>query len=264
MEQGAEASAPIEPRCELRVGRWQDVLADVGEVDALVSDPPYSDRTHSKQRHGRREAQKTKANGEYASARGLGYAAMSEADVAEYVAAWAPRVRGWFAVMTDSELYPAWRDALRAQGRTVFAPLPCVQRGQNVRLAGDGPSSWCVWLVVARPKALCRWGTLQGAYIGNPFEPGQNGVTATRRESVVGSKPLWLMAAIIRDYTRRGDLIVDPCAGGGTTLLAARREGRHSIGSEMDPATFELARKRIERPYALGLFDELGGTDASL
>jgi len=248
-------------RCELRVGRWQDALADVGEVDALISDPPYSERTHGKQKHGRREAQKKRSNGEYVSSRGIGYPSMNAADVAEYVAAWSPRVRGWFVVMTDSELYPAWRDALREHGRTVFAPLACVQIGMNVRLAGDGPSSWTVWLVVARTKELNRWGTLRGAYVGKPFEPGQN-LTSTRSASVVvGGKPLWLMRAIIRDYTRRGDLIVDPCAGGATTLIAARSEGRHSVGAELDPATYELARKRIVRPYPLGLFDALGGVD---
>lgn len=31
---------------DLRIGRWETVLADVGEVDAVISDPPYSDRTH--------------------------------------------------------------------------------------------------------------------------------------------------------------------------------------------------------------------------
>lgn len=30
---------------DLRLGRWQDVLADV-ECDALICDPPYSARTH--------------------------------------------------------------------------------------------------------------------------------------------------------------------------------------------------------------------------
>lgn len=36
---------------ELRCGRWQDVLADVTQCDAVITDPPYSDKTHSGQRH---------------------------------------------------------------------------------------------------------------------------------------------------------------------------------------------------------------------
>ena len=31
---------------DLRLGRWQGALADVGEVDCVMSDPPYSKRCH--------------------------------------------------------------------------------------------------------------------------------------------------------------------------------------------------------------------------
>jgi 23S rRNA G2445 N2-methylase RlmL len=31
---------------ELRLGRWQDVLDDIVQCDALITDPPYSERTH--------------------------------------------------------------------------------------------------------------------------------------------------------------------------------------------------------------------------
>jgi site-specific DNA-methyltransferase (adenine-specific) len=51
------------------------------------------------------------------------------------------------------------------------------------------------------------------------------------------------------DDSRPGDLICDPCAGGGTTLLAAVIEGRRAIGAECDPETFELAVRRLRRGY---------------
>jgi site-specific DNA-methyltransferase (adenine-specific) len=237
------------PAITLKLGRWQDVLADV-QCDALIVDAPYSERTHGKQRHGRRDET---CGGDFVSARGLGYTHMTDSDVAEFVTSWAPRTRGWMVSITDSELYPVWRDAMRAAGRYVFAPIPCVQVGMNVRLAGDGPSNWTCWAVVSRPTALRKWGTLRGVYYGNPFEPGQNSATATRRSSVVGSKPLWLMQQIVRDYSRPGDLICDPCAGGGTTLLAAAMENRMAIGAEMDPKHYEIARKRIAKGYTPSL-----------
>jgi site-specific DNA-methyltransferase (adenine-specific) len=62
---------------------------------------------------------------------------------------------------------------------------------------------------------------------------------------VVGSKPLWLMRAIVRDYSRPGDVVCDPCAGGATTLIASVIEGRQAIGSELDPATHAKALNRI-------------------
>jgi site-specific DNA-methyltransferase (adenine-specific) len=68
------------------------------------------------------------------------------------------------------------------------------------------------------------------------------------------------MRAIVSDYSKRGDLICDPCAGGATTLLAAAMEGRRAVGSEMDPNTFALAQKRIAKGYT----PPLPGIDAAL
>lgn len=226
---------------ELRLGRWQDVLSDV-ECDAFISDPPYSERTHSGQRHGRREE---KTGDRFVSSRGLAYSHLDEVDVSEMVEHWSPRTRGWFCVFTSHDLVPHYMDALERIGRYVFAPIACVQIGMNVRLAGDGPSNWTCWLVVARPKAMRAWGTLPGAYVGNPFEQGQNTATSSRKVGVVGSKPLWLMRAIVRDYSRPGDLVCDPYAGGGTTLLAAMSEGRRAIGSEVAPHHHALASERL-------------------
>lgn len=48
---------------ELRLGRYQDVLADVGEVDAVIVDAPYGGRTHNGQRHSRRDYQYTADKG---------------------------------------------------------------------------------------------------------------------------------------------------------------------------------------------------------
>lgn len=219
------------------------VRVEVGCVSAVITDPPYSERTHSKQRHGRVDTR----NPDWASSRGLAYASWSEADVADFCAAWSPLTSGWIVALTDSELYPAWRDSLRAAGRYVFAPLPVVQVGMNVRLAGDGPSSWTCWAIVSRPrKGPCvKWGTLPGAYVGNAFDAGENSATASRRSLVVGGKPRWLMERIVEDYTRPGNLVCDPCAGGGTTLLAAKLLGRRYIGGDIDAEHVEIARERL-------------------
>jgi len=40
--------------------------------------------------------------------------------------------------------------------------------------------------------------------------------------------------------------VLDPFAGAGTTLLAARELGRDSIGIEVNPEYADMARKRIE------------------
>ena len=221
---------------ELRCGDWREVLADVERCDAVVTDPPYGARTH--------EGHDAMAGitGDSSNRRALTYASWSPSDVGGFVGSWAPRCVGWFACMTSSDLAPAWGESFAGADRYDFVPLPCVIRGMTVRLTGDGPSSWCVWLMVARPRSFNKWGTLPGAYVGKP-EPGR-----------IGGKPLWLMRAIIRDYTKPGDLVVDPCAGGATTLIAAAMEGRRAIGAEIDPETFEKASKRIMAGCTTDLF----------
>jgi len=46
---------------------------------------------------------------------------------------------------------------------------------------------------------------------------------------IIGGKPMWLMRALVRDYSRPGNLVCDPCAGGATTLIAAAIEKTANI-----------------------------------
>ena len=119
--------------------------------------------------------------------------------------------------LTDDTLAPVWRAAYERVGRYAFAMIPYVAPGSRVRLAGDGPSSWTCWIMVSRPRRdpYATWGTLPGAYV---LPPGQGGALP-----VVGGKPLWLMEQLVRDYSREGDLVCDPCCSAGTTLVAALR-----------------------------------------
>lgn len=58
------------------------------------------------------------------------------------------------------------------------------------------------------------------------------------------AKPVALIADAIKDCTRRGDLVLDPFLGSGTTLLAAERVGRKAYGLEIDPLYVDAAIRR--------------------
>jgi len=238
---------------DLRCGPWQDTLAGV-ECDALIVDAPYSARTHGGDDSGptvggNRSGTFTHETGRASYRRAIEYDGWTPDDVRAFVASWAPRTRGWFVTITDHVLAREWEAAFSNAGRYVFAPLPWVARGSRIRLAGDGPSSWTCWIVVARPRdrAFQRWGTLPGAYVMTGDHHARRGANI-----VAGAKPPNLMRALVRDYTRPGDLVCDPCAGGGTTLLAAVQEGRRAVGSELDPETHAKAVERIEAKLAQG------------
>jgi site-specific DNA-methyltransferase (adenine-specific) len=237
---------------DLRLGDWEGVLADVTRVDAVITDAPYSKRTHaghdgavSRDRLAGEEKRTRidKRNGNVYSVgvsrrRAISYAHWTAANVDAFVDSWAPRNRGWFVCMSDHGLVDAYEKAFKRHGLTTFAPVTALIPGMTVRLAGDGPSSWTIYINVARPKRLRDWGTLPGGYTGNQGE----------REHI-GGKPLWLMRALVRDYTRRSDLVCDPCAGAATTLLAAAMEGRSAVGAEVDPETHALAMRRLAPGY---------------
>jgi site-specific DNA-methyltransferase (adenine-specific) len=59
-------------------------------------------------------------------------------------------------------------------------------------------------------------------------------------------KPVALMTAIILEYTKPGDWILDPYMGAGATILAARRTGRKAIGIEIEPAYCEITLSRLK------------------
>lgn len=227
---------------DLRQGDWRDVLADV-ECDALICDPPYGSRTHE-------SMSRVKSSDGSVRSVDFGYLSFDESKVTEFCNHFAPRTKGWFCVLTSHDLGRHWESALESHGRYVFAPLACVMKGQGVRLVGDGPSNWAVWLIVSRPrnKEFSNWGSLPGAYTGTP---------GNRNLGFMGGKPVWLMNAIIRDYTRPGDLVCDPCAGMATTAIACESLGRNFIGSEIDPETFARALRRISAGVQMDIF---GGT----
>lgn len=57
-------------------------------------------------------------------------------------------------------------------------------------------------------------------------------------------KPVAMIADAIKDCSRRGDLILDPFCGSGTTIAAAQRTGRRARAIEVDPHYCDVAIRR--------------------
>ena len=57
-------------------------------------------------------------------------------------------------------------------------------------------------------------------------------------------KPVRLVADALLDCTARGEIVLDPFLGSGTTLLAAERVGRVCHGLEIDPLYVDTAIRR--------------------
>jgi len=77
------------------------------------------------------------------------------------------------------------------------------------------------------------------------FQQIWEGVTGASTRSHPAPFPLELAIRLVRMFSFVGDTVLDPFMGTGTTNLAAAQWGRNSIGMEVDPDYFELARNRI-------------------
>ena len=66
------------------------------------------------------------------------------------------------------------------------------------------------------------------------------------------TKPPELIEIALRNSSRRGELVLDPFAGSGSTLVACQRLGRRARLVELDPAYCDVIVERFERLTDVG------------
>jgi DNA modification methylase len=93
-------------------------------------------------------------------------------------------------------------------------------RVNNVQLGKDGPNRTNVW-----NYPLARRG----------------------RDLHPTVKPIAMVRDAILDVTQRGDIVLDPFCGSGTSILAAERTGRRGYAIELDPGHVDTAIERWQR-----------------
>lgn len=68
-------------------------------------------------------------------------------------------------------------------------------------------------------------------------------------------KPVPLLERLIEIFTDKGDVVIDPCAGSGTTLLAAANMGRKAYGFEIKKDFCAEARVKVLPRISKSLFE---------
>jgi DNA modification methylase len=115
----------------------------------------------------------------------------------------------------------------RSQHELVFVfKLGSGRHRNNVQLGAYGRHRSNVW-----PYA-------EGPGFGRP---GEEGRLSALHPTV---KPIQMVADAILDVTRRGDIVLDPFLGSGTTLMACERTGRRCRGLELDPLYVDVIVRR--------------------
>jgi site-specific DNA-methyltransferase (adenine-specific) len=107
------------------------------------------------------------------------------------------------------------------------------------QFTGDHPGQgWEAVMIMHRKNEKMRWngGGHHGVWTCN-IEQGNHPT----------QKPLKLVRQLIEQFTDKGDLVLDPFCGSGTTLRAAMDLGRKAIGIEMNERYCEYAVKRLSQ-----------------
>ncbi len=236
-------------RVALYHGDALEVLACMEvEFGCTITDPPYEAEAHTKRKRITRAA----------GARGLRddavtFAPMSEALRSEVGVLIERLTRRWALVFCQVEGAPAWRAALTGGDpeheyvRTGIWTKPDAQPQKT----GDRPAQGYESIVITHRRGRKRW---NGG--GRPAEWRHLiRVSDEEKASRAGHqtpKPESLMRELVRDFTDHDEVVLDPFAGSGTTLVAAYLEGRRACGIELDEAHCEAAARRLERAAAQG------------
>lgn len=106
----------------------------------------------------------------------------------------------------------------------------------NMKVVGN-----CEYAVLLYREKLPKFNN-NGKMIFNCFD----WVRDTETEKVHPTqKPVKLLEHLIEIFTDEGDVVIDPCAGSGSTLLAAAQRNRKAFGFEIKKDFFKLANEKV-------------------
>lgn len=209
-------------------GDCREVLAAMADesVAAVLTDPPYTERTHRKARTPERDGVKA-------------FAPITD-EVLEALLSELGRVsHGWVVATLDYRHAVAFDNSpplgLKVQRLGVW-----VKTNPTPQLSGDRPAQgWesIAYMHRADRRSVWSGGGTHGNYVA-PIPPAEGHPTA---------KPLPLVAQWVRWFTQPGEIVLDPFTGSGTTLRAAKDEGRKAIGIELDERYCELTARRLQQ-----------------
>lgn len=214
-------------------GDCREVLGGMVDesVAAVLTDPPYTERTHSKARTPEREGVST-------------FGAITDADLRAIVTELARVSAGWVVATLDYR-HGVEFDVSPPEGVKVQRLGVWVKTNPTPQLSGDRPAQgWECIAYMHRDDRRSKWngGGRHGNFI-TPIPPPEGHPTA---------KPLGIVAEWVRLFTNPGDTVLDPFAGSGTTLRAAKDEGRKAIGVELEERYCEIAAKRLAQDTLFG------------
>jgi site-specific DNA-methyltransferase (adenine-specific) len=200
-------------------------------IDCVITDPPYTARTH-------KNAKKNDSKLGY-GVKAIHFESFTEELLFSAYNEMARLTKAWIVSNIDYN-YAFLFEESPPQGMTQKRIGVWVKNNPMPQISGDRPSQgWeaITYLHKVGTRSVWHGGGLHGNYVTNLARPTGHPTP----------KPLSMVSSFVERFTKPNDLILDPFAGGGTTLLAARNLGRRAIGVEIDEAYCELIAKRLSQ-----------------
>lgn len=202
-----------------------------GSVNLVLTDPPYSARTH-------KGARSNSTSGP-AGGRAVGSAFdATDLDALRAMFAECARVTtGWVVSFIDYA-HAVALEHNPPPGLRVLRIGVWVKTNPMPQISGDRPAQgWEAVIYMHRDDVRPTWngGGKHGNFIA-PVMQGTGHPTA---------KPLPILETIIKRFTAPGDVVIDPFMGSGSTLVAAQNTGRDAHGVDLNPDYVALARERL-------------------
>lgn len=220
----------------LYCGDSRELLADLS-VDAILTDPPYDERTHSR-------ARSLKDGGADIA---IDFAHLTEFSHLERMFT---ASNGWVVAFCALEQFGQYQ---QAAGDERWMRAAVWDRPDGTpQISGDRPGQGAEGIAVMHSRRT------KPAWNGG----GERGLwRCPRNKEDTGhptAKPVRLMERLVTLFTNPGQVVLDPYMGSGTTGIACSNFGRKFIGIELERKYFDMACERIARAYSQrSLFDGL-------
>lgn len=213
----------------LYCGDCLEILPTLGKVDAVITDPPYG----VKDTHGGHLSSITLKNGEPAR-QALGFDGITEDRCVSFAEQWTLAADRWVVFTCEWK----YMSALDKAGVLVRFGIWRKPDGAP-QFTGDRPGTGWEAVAICHRPGKKRWNG-GGKHAFWSWPKGQND------SGHPTGKPLGLLADFVSEFTDRGDVVLDPFMGSGTTGVACMNLGRKFIGIEIEPKYFGIACRRIE------------------
>lgn len=224
------------------------VLPSLGPVQHVITDPPYSAHVHGAARSSRMQPASDRGGRYGADTRrnvDLGFEHLDPALRSFCAAQFARLSARWTLVFSDVESGHLWRDDLTSAGLDYVRTGAWVKLGSTPQFSGDRPATGFEAISICHQPGRKRWnGGGKHAVWTHPIvlDRGRNGARLHTTQ-----KPHELMQELVALFTDVGETVLDPFAGSGTTLVAARMLGRKSIGIEKSERYCEVIARRLSQ-----------------